>query len=43
MPHHVYAAVDIGGTKIAAALVDPEGTLLTRVESPTPDARQPTW
>ena len=36
MPHHVYAAVDIGGTKIAAALVDPEGTLLTRVESPTP-------
>ena len=36
MPHHMYAAVDIGGTKIAAALVAPEGTLLTRVESPTP-------
>jgi glucokinase len=32
----LYAAVDIGGTKIAAALVDGEGTLLTRAELPTP-------
>lgn len=36
MPQQLYAAVDIGGTKIAAALVDAEGTLLTRAELPTP-------
>jgi glucokinase len=36
MPHHVYGAVDIGGTKIAAGLVDGEGALLHRVELPTP-------
>lgn len=32
----VYAAVDIGGTKIAAGLVDAQGVLLQRVELPTP-------
>ena len=36
MPHHVYAAVDIGGTKIAAGLVDGDGELLHRRELPTP-------
>ena len=36
MPHHVYGAVDIGGTKIAAGLVDTEGELLHRVVLPTP-------
>jgi glucokinase len=40
MPHHVYGAVDIGGTKIAAGLVDADGELLHRVELPTP-ARGP--
>lgn len=40
MPHHVYGAVDIGGTKIAAGLVDSDGELLKRVELPTP-ARGP--
>ncbi|HEX4791636.1 MAG TPA: ROK family protein [Actinospica sp.] len=40
MPHHVYGAVDIGGTKIAAGLVDADGGLLHRVELPTP-ARGP--
>ncbi|MDH6574539.1 ROK family protein [Kitasatospora sp. MAP5-34] len=30
------AAVDIGGTKIAAALVDQDGALLTRTQRPTP-------
>ncbi|HTJ33203.1 MAG TPA: ROK family protein [Dactylosporangium sp.] len=40
MPHHVYGAVDIGGTKIAAGLVDADGELLQRVELPTP-ARGP--
>jgi len=32
----VYAAIDIGGTKIAAGLVDAEGELLARHERPTP-------
>jgi glucokinase len=32
----VYAAIDIGGTKIAAGLVDAEGVLLARFERPTP-------
>ncbi|HET9168595.1 MAG TPA: ROK family protein [Actinospica sp.] len=36
MPQQLYAAIDIGGTKIAAALVDAGGTLLTRAELPTP-------
>jgi glucokinase len=36
MPQQLYAAIDIGGTKIAAALVDAEGALLTRAELPTP-------
>lgn len=39
-PRHVYGAVDIGGTKIAAGLVDDDGGLLQRVELPTP-ARGP--
>lgn len=39
-PRHVYGAVDIGGTKIAAGLVDADGGLLQRVELPTP-ARGP--
>ncbi|MFE0691803.1 ROK family protein [Streptomyces xiamenensis] len=30
------AAVDIGGTKVAAALVDGDGTLLARAQRPTP-------
>ncbi|MFB7663131.1 ROK family protein [Kitasatospora sp. NPDC056138] len=32
------AAIDIGGTKIAAALVGGDGTLLTRTQRPTPAA-----
>jgi glucokinase len=36
----VYGALDIGGTKIAGALVDEEGRLLVRAERPTP-ARRP--
>lgn len=36
----VYGALDIGGTKIAGALVDPQGRLLARAERPTP-AREP--
>ncbi|GAA2534539.1 MULTISPECIES: ROK family protein [Streptomyces] len=36
----VYGALDIGGTKIAGALVDPQGRLLVRSERPTP-AREP--
>jgi glucokinase len=32
----VYAALDIGGTKIAGALVDEEGTVVHRTELPTP-------
>ncbi|MGK4585610.1 ROK family protein [Kitasatospora sp. HPMI-4] len=32
------AAIDIGGTKIAAALVSGDGTLLTRTQRPTPAA-----
>jgi glucokinase len=32
----VYAAIDIGGTKIAAGLVDPAGDLVVRHERPTP-------
>ena len=36
MSQPLYAAIDVGGTKIAAALVDAGGTLLTRSELPTP-------
>ncbi|WP_399096300.1 ROK family protein [Streptomyces sp. BBFR2] len=36
----VYGALDIGGTKIAGALVDPRGRVLVRAERPTP-AREP--
>lgn len=36
----VYGALDIGGTKIAGAIVDEEGRLLVRVERPTV-ARRP--
>jgi glucokinase len=32
-------AIDIGGTKLAAALVDGEGTVLRRAEAPTPAVR----
>ena len=32
----MYAAIDIGGTKIAAGLVDAEGELRARQERPTP-------
>ncbi|MDG9715626.1 ROK family protein [Streptomyces sp. DH24] len=32
----VYGALDIGGTKIAGALVDPEGRLVARAQRPTP-------
>ncbi|NUR31475.1 MAG: ROK family protein, partial [Catenulispora sp.] len=34
----MYAAIDIGGTKIAVGLVGPEGDLLVRHDLPTPDA-----
>jgi glucokinase len=35
----VIGAVDIGGTKIAAGMVDEDGTILSRVESPTEPER----
>ncbi|GAA4661797.1 ROK family protein [Streptomyces chumphonensis] len=35
----VYGALDIGGTKIAGALLDPAGTTLTRTRRPTPARR----
>ncbi|MGW0934548.1 ROK family protein [Streptomyces sp. NPDC002666] len=35
----VYGALDIGGTKIAGALVDDAGTLLVRAQRPTPAQR----
>ncbi|WP_340557074.1 ROK family protein [Streptomyces sp. GSL17-111] len=35
-----YGALDIGGTKIAGALLDPAGTPITRTQRPTP-ARRP--
>ncbi|MGW6057498.1 ROK family protein [Streptomyces sp. NPDC055189] len=34
----MYAALDIGGTKIAGALVDTEGCVVRRVQRPTPAA-----
>ncbi len=37
----VYAALDIGGTKIAGALIDEEGSVVRRAELPTP-AREST-
>ncbi|MFE1296518.1 ROK family protein [Streptomyces sp. NPDC058731] len=36
----VYGALDIGGTKIAGALVDPQGRIVVRSHRPTP-AREP--
>ncbi|MUL81502.1 MULTISPECIES: ROK family protein [unclassified Mycolicibacterium] len=36
-PTALTMAVDIGGTKIAAGLVDPEGQLVHRAQLPTPD------
>ncbi|MER6101660.1 ROK family protein [Streptomyces sp. NPDC001832] len=36
MPTDLVAALDIGGTKIAAALVDGSGALLVRAQRPTP-------
>ena len=33
-------ALDVGGTKIAAGLVDADGTLVHRAQQPTPDARR---
>src|SRR5690348_15069828 len=33
----VTLALDIGGTKIAVGLVDPEGTLVHQAKLPTPD------
>ncbi|MEI5100799.1 ROK family protein [Streptomyces sp. PmtG] len=36
MPTDLVAALDIGGTKIAGALVDGRGRILTRVQRPTP-------
>ncbi|MER6119480.1 ROK family protein [Streptomyces sp. A0642] len=35
----VYGALDIGGTKIAGALVDEEGRLVARAQCPTPATR----
>jgi hypothetical protein len=40
MTTDLLAAVDIGGTKIAGAVLDADGTLLERVQLPTP-AREP--
>ena len=42
-PHHPGPVVglDLGGTKIAAALVAPDGTVLTRRTDPTPATRGP--
>lgn len=39
------AALDIGGTKIAGALVDREGRILARAHRPTPRGRTatPSW
>jgi glucokinase len=34
----VVLAVDIGGTKLAAGIVDPSGVILHRARTPTPDA-----
>ena len=39
MPHDLVAALDIGGTKIAGALVDPGGRLSARALRPTPRER----
>lgn len=39
MPDALLAAVDIGGTKIAAAVVSPDGTVLARTRRPTPADR----
>ncbi|MFD7874984.1 ROK family protein [Streptomyces sp. NPDC059766] len=36
MHTHLVAALDIGGTKIAGALVDGHGTILVRAQRPTP-------
>jgi glucokinase len=36
MPNDLVAALDIGGTKIAGALVDSSGSLLARTQRPTP-------
>ncbi|MGK4908630.1 ROK family protein [Streptomyces albus] len=36
MPNDLVAALDIGGTKIAGALVDGDGRLLVRTQRPTP-------
>ncbi|MFD9128682.1 ROK family protein, partial [Kitasatospora sp. NPDC059571] len=38
-PGPLYAALDIGGTKIAGALVDAAGTLVAQVQRPTPAKR----
>lgn len=42
-PHHPGPVVglDLGGTKIAAALVAPDGTVLARRTDPTPATRGP--
>jgi glucokinase len=36
MSQRIYAAIDVGGTKLAAGLVRDDGELLRRVELPTP-------
>lgn len=36
MQNHLVAALDIGGTKIAGALVDRDGALVARAQRPTP-------
>ena len=38
---HLTLALDIGGTKIAAGLVDADGTLLTSTQEPTPRGDDP--
>ncbi|WP_333893969.1 ROK family protein, partial [Atlantibacter subterraneus] len=34
-------AIDIGGTKLAAALIDDQLTIVTRCEQPTPASKTP--
>lgn len=41
MHHKLYIGLDIGGTKLAAAIVDENGKILARVKEPTPPRAQP--
>ena len=41
MRHKLYIGIDIGGTKIAAAIVSEKGKILARVKEPTPPHARP--